>query len=81
MRIPYLLHFGASLAVLTFPALACQSYNPAQIADAVRNSSEAGQALKDSACTWGGAAKTESGGNTCAPTRTISVSYNSAWKI
>lgn len=57
---------GVALAGIASTAFACQTYSPAQIADAVRNSSTASQDLKDSACTWGGAAAAESGGNTCA---------------
>src|SRR5579863_10222243 len=49
------------------PALAqCASYSSAEIATAIENSSTASSALKVTACTWGGAGKSESGGGTCA---------------
>ena len=47
-------------------AQACSSHSPTDIANAISNSSTASSALKNTACTWGGAGKSESGGNTCA---------------
>jgi hypothetical protein len=44
----------------------CATYTPAQIAAAISSSSTASSALKATACTWGAAAQSESGGNTCA---------------
>lgn len=50
-------------------AQTCPSYRATDIANAISNSPTAGSALKSSACTWGGAGKSESGGNTCASNR------------
>ena len=64
-RIPLLI--VASLAFSGHArAQACSSYSPTDIANAISNSSTASSALKNTACTWGGAGKSESGGNTCA---------------
>jgi hypothetical protein len=57
-----------ALACFAFGAQAdaCSSYSPTDIANAISNSSTANSSLKSTACTWGGAGKSESGGNTCA---------------
>ncbi len=47
-------------------ALACATYNAAQVSQAIQSSPYASDALKNSSCTWGGAAQAESGGNTCS---------------
>lgn len=44
----------------------CASYSSTDIANAINSSSTASAALKATACTWGGAGKSESGGNTCS---------------
>ena len=60
------------VVIFTTPALAwleagCanQNYSASQVADAIKNSSTANQTLKDAACDFGGAARAESGGNSC----------------
>jgi hypothetical protein len=45
---------------------AATSYSSTQIAQAVAASPNANQALKSTSCTWGGAGKSESGGNLCS---------------
>ena len=63
-----------SLAALTVTAqvgeayaqAACQRYTAAQVAEAVRNSPNANQTLRNAACDFGGAAIAESGGRQCA---------------
>ena len=61
----------ASLA-LTLPMIGgdawaqCATYSSTDIANAINSSSTASAALKATACTWGGAGKSESGGNTCS---------------
>lgn len=47
-------------------ANACATHSVAQVADAIKNSSYGDQTLKSTACTWGGAAVAESGGNSCS---------------
>ncbi len=47
-------------------ALACATYNAAQVSQAIQNSPYASDALKSSSCTWGGASQAESGGSTCS---------------
>jgi hypothetical protein len=44
----------------------CATYSSTDIANAINSSSTANAALKATACTWGGAGKSESGGNTCS---------------
>lgn len=46
-------------------ALACATYSATQIAEAIRNSPYASQRMKASACDFGGAAISESGGRSC----------------
>ena len=43
-------------------ALACATYNAAQVSQAIQNSPYASDALKSSSCTWGGASQAEVGG-------------------
>ena len=52
---------GAALAQST-----CQTLTASQVAQDIQNSPNANQALKSSACTFGGAAIADSGGNTCS---------------
>lgn len=47
------------------PGCANQNYSASQVADAIRNSSATNQTLKNAACDFGGAARAESGGNSC----------------
>ena len=61
----------ASLALLSLMICAdawaqCATYSSTDIANAINSSSTASAALKATACTWGGAGKSESGGNTCS---------------
>ncbi len=61
----------ASLALLSLMICAdaraqCATYSSTDIANAINSSPTASAALKATACTWGGAGKSESGGNTCA---------------
>lgn len=57
----------AGLIIAAPPAaLACATYNAAQVSQAIQNSPYASDALKSSSCTWGGASQAESGGNTCS---------------
>ena len=58
----------AIIAAIHSPANACATYSAADIASAVANSPYASQAVKNASCTWGGAGKAESSGNTCAAT-------------
>ena len=55
-----------SLMICTEARAQCATYSSTDIANAINSSSTASAALKATACTWGGAGKSESGGNTCA---------------
>src|SRR4051812_21400340 len=50
----------------TAPACRRTSYDPREIAAAIKSSGVAPQAVKDRSCMWGGAARAESSGNLCA---------------
>jgi len=47
-------------------ALSCQTYSAAEISQAIQNSPNASQTLKNASCQFGGAGVAESGGNSCA---------------
>ena len=64
MKKRFIIYLAAALVAA--PVFACSTYNVAQISQAIQNSPNANSATKESSCTWGGAAKAESGGNTCA---------------
>jgi hypothetical protein len=56
----------AGLMGFSAAAWACATYSAAEIAQAVQNSPSANAAMQSTSCMWGGAAKAESGGDTCA---------------
>lgn len=64
MKTP-LLAFCLSVSAISV-AVACTQHSASEIADAIRNSPNTNGAMQSTSCIWGGAAITESGGNTCA---------------
>ena len=64
MKSRFIIYLASALVVS--PVFACATYSVTQISQAIQNSPNATAADKASSCTWGGAAKAESGGKTCA---------------
>jgi hypothetical protein len=59
-----------ALSIMAIPsaalAVVCAKYSLPEIADAVRNSPNSSETMKNNACMWAGAAMAESGGNSCS---------------
>lgn len=68
---PYARSSLIALPIICIPyaVIACQKFNAQDVSKAIQNSPNASQEAKNSSCTWGGAAVAESGGNTCAQTK------------